>query len=297
MDVLSDVIAVMRAGRPSSSRLRLGARWCYRFTPYDGAGFHVFLRGAGWLLTEQEDPTPIGPGDVVLVPHGGAHVLSDSPRAEHAIPFESAAGDPDGPTDVLCGKYRLDRTRTHPVLARLPEVVHLPAQAGRHADLRAAIDLLGGEVSGRRPGRDAAVSGLLDLLLVYMVRAWLDDNAATGWPQALRDPTLAAALEALHADPARPWRLQDLAATAGLSRATLARRFTSVTGQSPMAYLAWWRMAVAARLLRDTDLSLPEIARRVGYGSPYAFAHAFKRHFGLAPGRYRTADQTVAATA
>ncbi|MGI5232761.1 AraC family transcriptional regulator [Actinoallomurus sp. CA-142502] len=297
MDVLSDVIAVMRTGRPSSSRLRLGARWCYRFAPYDGAGFHVFLRGAGWLLTEHEDPTPIGPGDVVLVPHGGAHVLSDSPRAEHAVPFESAAGDPDGPTDVLCGKYRLDRTRTHPVLARLPEVVHLPAQAGQHADLRAAIDLLGGEVSGRRPGRDAVVSGLLDLLLVYMVRAWLDDNAATGWPQALRDPTLAAALEALHADPARPWRLQDLAATAGLSRATLARRFTSVTGQSPMAYLAWWRMAVAARLLRDTDLSLPEIARRVGYGSPYAFAHAFKRHFGLAPGRYRTADQTVAATA
>ncbi|GLY81336.1 AraC family transcriptional regulator [Actinoallomurus iriomotensis] len=297
MDVLSDVIAVMRTGRPSSSRLRLGARWCYRFAPYDGAGFHVFLRGAGWLLTEHADPTPIGPGDVVLVPHGGAHVLSDSPRAEHAVPFESAAADPDGPTDVLCGKYRLDRTRTHPVLARLPEVVHLPAQAGRHADLRAAIDLLGGEVSGRRPGRDAVVSGLLDLLLVYMVRAWLDDNAATGWPQALRDPTLAAALEALHADPARPWRLQDLAATAGLSRATLARRFTSVTGQSPMAYLAWWRMAVAARLLRDTDLSLPEIARRVGYGSPYAFAHAFKRHFGLAPGRYRTADQTVAATA
>ncbi|MFB9840403.1 helix-turn-helix transcriptional regulator, partial [Actinoallomurus acaciae] len=104
-------------------------------------------------------------------------------------------------------------------------------------------------------------------------------------------------LEALHADPARPWRLQDLAATVGLSRATLARRFTSLTGQSPMAYLAWWRMAMAARLLRDSDLSLPEIARRVGYGSPYAFAHAFKRHFGVAPGRYRAADQAVAATA
>lgn len=297
MDVLSDAIAVIRTGRPSSNRLRLGSLGCYRFAPYDGAGFHVFLRGAGWLITEHGDPTPVGPGDVVLVPHGGAHVLSDSPRAEHAVPFETAVDEPDGPVDVLCGKYRLDRTRTHPVLARLPEVVHLPAQAGRHTGLRAAIDLLGGEVSGRRPGRDAAVSGLLDLLLVYMVRAWLEDNAAAGWPQALRDPTLAAALEALHADPARPWQLQDLAAAVGLSRATLARRFTSLTGQSPMAYLAWWRMAMAARLLRDSDLSLPEIARRVGYGSPYAFAHAFKRHFGVAPGRYRAADQAIAATA
>jgi AraC-like DNA-binding protein len=295
MDVLSDAIAVMRTGRPSSNRLRLGSRWCYRFAPYDGAGFHVFLRGSGWLITEHADPTPLGTGDVVLVPHGGAHVLSDSPRAEHAIPFgTTVVGEPDGPTDVLCGKYRLDRTRTHPVLAHLPEVVHLPARAGRHAALRTAIDLLGGEVGDRLPGRDAAVSGLLDLLLVYMVRAWLEDNAAAGWPQALRDPTLAAALEAIHADPARPWRLQDLAATAGLSRATLARRFTSLTGQSPMAYLGWWRMAVAARLLRDSEVSLAEVARRVGYGSPYAFAHAFKRHFGLAPGRYRAADQTAA---
>jgi AraC-like DNA-binding protein len=95
-------------------------------------------------------------------------------------------------------------------------------------------------------------------------------------------------LEALHAAPARPWRIEDLAAVVGLSRATLARRFTAVTGQSPMAYLAWWRMTLAARLLRDTDLPLPGIARQVGYGSAYAFSHAFKRQFGLAPGRYRS---------
>ena len=287
MDVLSDVIAVMRTGRPSSNRLQVGSGWCYRFAPYDGAGFHVLLSGSGWLLAEHGDPTPLGPGDVVLVPHGGAHVLSDSPHAGHAVPFEHAVADPDGPVDVLCGKYRLDRTRTHPVLARLPEVVHLPARRGRHPGLRAASDLLGGEVADRRPGRDAAVSGLLDVLLVFMVRAWLEDNTEDGWPRALRDPTLAAALEALHAAPARPWRIEDLAAVVGLSRATLARRFTAVTGQSPMAYLAWWRMTLAARLLRDTDLPLPGIARQVGYGSAYAFSHAFKRQFGLAPGRYR----------
>jgi AraC-like DNA-binding protein len=287
MDVLSDVIAVMRTGRPSSSRMRAGAPWCYRFAPYDGAGFHVLLRGTGWLLADGREPVALGPGDVVLVPHGGAHVLSDGPDAGGAVPFEAAVADPDGPVDMLCGKYRLDRTRTHPVLALLPEVVHLPAEVGRRSGLRAAIDLLGGEVGGARPGRDAAVAGLVDLLLVYMVRAWLEDHAGAGWPRALRDPEVAAALEALHTDPARPWRVEDLAAAVGLSRATLARRFTSLTGQAPMAYLGWWRMAVAARLLRDTDLPLPGIARQVGYGSPYAFAHAFKREFGVPPGRYR----------
>jgi AraC-like DNA-binding protein len=287
VDVLSDAIAVMRTGRPSSNRLRVGSPWCYRFAPYDGAGFHVLLRGTGWLVPERGEPVPLGTGDVILVPHGGAHVLSDSPSAENAVPFETAVASPEGRTDMLCGKYRLDRSRAHPLLAGLPEVVHLPAQVGAHPELRAAVDLLGGEVAGGRPGRYAAISGVLDLLLVYMVRAWLDETSETGWPQALNDPEIAAALELLHTEPARPWRLEDLAASVGLSRATLARRFTALTGRAPMAYLTWWRMTTAARLLRDTELPLPRIARQAGYGSPFAFSHAFKRHFGLAPGHYR----------
>jgi AraC-like DNA-binding protein len=291
VDVLSDAIAVMRTGEPSSNRLRLGSPWCYRFAPYDGAGFHVLLRGTGWLIPEHGEPTPLGTGDVVLVPHGSAHILSDSPRAHDAVPFEAAVADPEGQVEALCGKYRLDRSRRHPLVAGLPEIIHLPTQVGRHPELRAAIDLLGGEVSGDRPGRGAALSGLLDLLLVYIVRAWIDGQSGAGWPRALHDPQIAAALECLHTDLARPWRIEDLAASVGLSRATLARRFTTLTGQPPMAYLAWWRMTTAARLLRETDLPLPGISRQVGYHSPYAFSHAFKRHFGLAPGRYRSKRQ------
>jgi AraC-like DNA-binding protein len=204
--------------------------------------------------------------------------------------LEVAVSAPDGPVEFLCGKYQLDRSRAHPLLAGLPEIVHLPAHLGRHAELRAAIDLLGGEVHGDRPGRDTAVSSLLDLLLVLMMRAWLEDDSATGWPHALRDPQIAAALQALHSDPGAPWRIQDLAAHVGLSRATLARRFTALTGQPPMAYLTWWRMTSAARLLRESEQPLPAIARRVGYGSPFAFSHAFKRRFGLAPGQYRQGE-------
>jgi AraC-like DNA-binding protein len=291
VDVLSDAIAVMRTGAPSSNRLRLGSPWCYRFAPYDGAGFHVLLRGTGWLIPDHAEPTPLGTGDVVLVPHGVAHTLSDSPRAHDAVPFEAAVADPEGQVEALCGKYRLDRSRRHPLVAGLPEIIHLPAQVGRHPELRAAIDLLGGEVSGDRPGRGAVLSGLLDLLLVYIVRAWFDGQSGTGWPRALHDPQIAAALERLHTDLARPWRIEDLAASVGLSRATLARRFTTLTGQPPMAYLAWWRMTTAAGLLRETDLPLPGVSRQVGYRSPYAFSHAFKRHFGLAPGRYRSERQ------
>lgn len=305
MDVLSDVITTMRTGRPVSSRLRVDPPWCYRFDRYDGAGFHVLLRGSGWLLAEGAEPVPLATGDVVLVPHGSAHLLSHAPRAEGAVLLDDAVADPAGRVEFLCGKYRLDHTRGHPLLGSLPDVVHLPAGPGRHPELRAAVDLLAVEVTGGRDGRsgrddgdgrsgwsgrsgrDAVVSGLLDLLLVYMARAWFEEHPDGGWPRALRDREVAAVLEALHTEPAAPWRLEELAARVGLSRATLARRFTALTGQPPMAYLTWWRMTTAAHLLRTGDQPLTAVARQVGYGSPFAFSHAFKRHFGRTPAHFR----------
>ncbi|MFE2626367.1 AraC family transcriptional regulator [Streptomyces sp. NPDC059374] len=287
MDVLSDVITTMRTGRPASRRLRVDAPWCYRFDPYEGAGFHILLRGTGWLLTEGAEPVLLATGDVVLVPHGSAHVLSHVPRAEGAVPLDDAEADPQGRVEFLCGKYRLDHARGHPLLASLPDVVHLPAGPGRHPELRAAVDLLAAEVTGDRSGRDAVVCGLLDLLLVYMARAWFEEHPDGGWPRALGDREVAAVLEALHTEPAAPWRLEDLAARVGLSRATLARRFTALTGQPPMTYLTWWRMTSAAHLLRTGDEPLTAVARQVGYGSPFAFSHAFERHFGRTPTHFR----------
>ncbi|MQA97573.1 MAG: helix-turn-helix domain-containing protein [Streptosporangiales bacterium] len=103
----------------------------------------------------------------------------------------------------------------------------------------------------------------------------------------LRDPSLVAAVDGIHGDPARPWTVEELGRRAGLSRATFARRFTAMTGRPPLTYLTWWRMTLAARLLRASDAPLPTIARQVGYTSPFAFAHAFKREYGETPGRYR----------
>ena len=72
-----------------------------------------------------------------------------------------------------------------------------------------------------------------------------------------------------------------------MSRAAFARRFSAMTGRPPLAYLTWWRMVLAGRLLRSSDASLDAVAGQVGYTSEFAFAKAFKRHFGVAPGRYR----------
>jgi AraC-like DNA-binding protein len=299
MDVVSDAISTVRLGRPSSSRVRVRGSWCTRLVPYDGAGFHVVLEGGCWLLPDGGAPVSLGAGDAVLLPHGTGHVIADSPvdavAVERAVPFErwldgTAPRLPStgsGEVEMVCGKYRLDRSRVHPLMAELPEVVHLPNRVGSHPELRAVIDLLGRELGGQRPGSCTAVPSLLDLFFVYVLRSWMAEGAAGAWPGVLGDPVAAAALRALHSDPSAPWTNDRLAAEAGVSRPTLARRFTTLVGRPPMAYLTWWRLTLAATLLRDTPDPLAAIAHRVGYGTPYALSHAFSREFGTSPGRYR----------
>ena len=299
MDVLSDAIAAVRIGRPSSNRIRVDGNWCTRLAPYDGAGFHVVLEGSCWLLPDGGPAVSLGAGDAVLLAHGTGHVLADSPAdaatLERAVPFDNWTDGtwPRRPpstirqAELLCGKYRLDRSRVHPLMAELPPVVHLPNRVGSNPELRSAIDLLGRELSAQQPGSCIAVPGLLDLLLVYMIRSWMAGGTTGAWPAVLGDPVTAAALRALHSDPAAPWTVDRLAAEAGVSRPTLSRRFTSLVGRSPMAYLTWWRLTFAATLLRGTADPLATIAHRVGYGTPYALSHAFNREFGTTPGRYR----------
>ncbi|MBF9066958.1 AraC family transcriptional regulator [Streptacidiphilus fuscans] len=309
MDVVSDAIAAARVGQPSSNRVRVGGSWCARLAPYDGAGFHVVLKGDCWLLPDGGGaPISLRTGDTVLLPHGTGHVLADSPAdaaaVSHAVPFESwreqaEAVEPPGdaaPVELLCGKYRLDRSRAHPLMTELPKVVHLPHRVGSHAELRAAVELLGSELDARRPGSCIAVPSLLDLLLVYMIRSWMDEGVTGAWPGVLNDPVTTTALRALHTDPAAAWTNERLAIEAGVSRPTLARRFTGLVGRPPMAYLTWWRLTLAATMLRDTTEPLATIARRVGYGTPYALSHAFKREFGTTPGHYRarTAEPSAA---
>ncbi|MGN9836911.1 AraC family transcriptional regulator [Nonomuraea sp. H19] len=303
MDVLSDVIAIMRTGRPRSVRVEWHAPWGQQFPTVPGsAGFQVVLQGSCWLLPPGGEPVALSVGDVLFFPHGHGYVLADSPSTPVAEPhcdplteeglFTSASvAGPGAATVLLCGGYQLDPARAHPALRELPDMIHLPARLGFHSELRAAVDLLGAEIRQPRLGADTSVSSLLDLLLLYILRAWFDAGhdqcQVAGWALALSDQSISAALDAMHRDPAHPWTVAELAGQAGMSRAAFARRFTTLVGQPPLAYLTWWRLTTAARLLRESGASLSEISARVGYGSEFAFANAFKREYGMAPGRYR----------
>ncbi|GAB0105253.1 AraC family transcriptional regulator [Nocardia sp. JMUB6875] len=310
MDVLSEALASMRTGAPNSVRTEGRAPWGLKLPHTAGAGFHVVLHGTCWFYPTEDRARAIamGPGDVVFVREGAGHILADHPDTPPEVPrpdqyiqrppIGAVRLGGDGPaTSLLCGNYHLDGQRPHPLLRQLPEVIHLPARHGKHPELAAAIQLLGAELDNPRIGSYGIVPALIDSLLLYILRAWIEDQPekeVTGWAAALRDPAVAPALAAMHDDPAAAWTVQSLADHAGLSRAAFARKFNAMVGEPPLAYLTRWRLTTAAQLLREDDLAIEKVAARAGYSSEFAFGKAFKREFGLAPGQYRRQARAAA---
>jgi AraC-like DNA-binding protein len=308
VDVLADILTAMRVGTPVAAHTEAHAPWGLRFDHVTGAAFHVVLQGSCWLTPlpggADFEPVALGPGDVVLLGRGATHAIVSAPGVPLAdfTPSRSSPSAPFGRMVVLgqgarstmvCGAYRLQRHRPHPLLRDLPEVMHLSALPGRHRGLRAMVELLGDELETQPPGATAVAPSLVDALLVYMLRAWLADTAnADGWSAALADPVIARALAAIHAEPAHPWTVEQLAVSARLSRAAFARRFTARVGEPPLTYLTRWRMTTAARLLGETDKTLDQLATAIGYGSAFAFAKAFRREYATTPGDYRRKSRT-----
>jgi AraC-like DNA-binding protein len=250
--------------------------------------------------TRPERAVRLLPGDIVLVREPAAQHLAHvagapcRPAAEVMAPGAGVSnrmslGAPeDGPrTTFFCGAYRFEGDLCQSLLAALPELLPMRPAAG--STLRATLDLLAGEMLRDEPGQQTLLDRLLDVALVQILRDHFTsrDDTAPGWFRASADERVGAALRALHADPGRTWTVATLADEAALSRSAFARQFTELVGLAPLAYLNDWRMALARERLRDTDARLAAIATSLGYASEFSFAAAFKRHHGLAPGRWR----------
>jgi AraC-like DNA-binding protein len=305
VDVVGEVVTAVRTGRPIARRTELYGTWGLRFRGDQGAGFHVVLEGSAWIVPPiVSAPVKLGVGDVVFVGKADGYtcasnpdtplqdVNSTAPKEQWPIPAPLPGQRPG--TVLLCGTYALELARPHPLIAQLPRVIHLPARATLGDPLRSVVDLLGAEVQRDGASLGGAVPALLDLLIIYALRSWYAREAergAQGWAGALQDGAVRTALENIQQSPATPWTVAQLAAAGGVSRTAFARRFRTLVGEAPLTYLTRWRMTVAARLLRETDLPIESVAARVGYGSPFAFGKAFKRSTGDAPGAYRRANR------
>lgn len=303
-DVLTQVLEAVQLGSALSARIDLRAPWALHYGQETRrrAGFHVVADGRCWLLMDDcSPPVALETGDIVVFPHGVGHTLADDPAtpvielSDHVAelaPGGKAAlpmGE-DGPaTTLLCGSYFFGPDGANPLLSGLPGLLHIPAGDHQDPQLKACLQLLAAEAGAAGSGSAMVVACVVDLLFVYALRAWLgsQSSANTGsWFGALQDLIVGPAIRAIHEAPAYPWTVAKLAQRCGVSRSGLSRRFVMVLGEPPLAYATRWRMTVAAGLLERGE-RIGKVASVVGYENEFAFAKAFKRVRGTAPGQYR----------
>lgn len=193
--------------------------------------------------------------------------------------------------EIICGAVSLEGRQANPLLAALPEVVHVPGSGGRLSQsVSGTLALLRAELASDAPGADAMAARLADLLLTQALRAYLAHRDGVS---GLRDPLLAPAVRLVNEHPERAWTVDELAGHVGLSRSAFSERFRRMTGEAPIRYLSRVRLTRAAECLRSSDATLAEVAALCGYGSEFSLSKAFKRAFGLSPGRYRRAPEQL----
>lgn len=265
--------------------------------------YHYVIEGSPRVCVagRPETAVQLEPNEVVILPHNDVHYLG-SDLSLPAVPSETLAGPPENgiyqvthggggaPVRMICGFLGCDAAQGNPVLVNLPSILRLSVAGEGEAEwIRATFTFAAREIGASRPGSETVLAKLSELLFIEAVRrhvATLEDNA-TGWLAALRDPFVCRALVAFHGDIARGWSIEDLAREVGLSRSALAERFQRLLGVPPMAYLARWRMEVAAQQLRSGNASVGQVASAVGYEAEAAFSRAFKRTYAVAPGAWR----------
>ena len=314
MDALSGFLDGPRARAAFLLRSLLDPPWSLRIRDEAPLTVVAMVRGRCCVCYDDAPPVVIEPGGVAVVRGPDHYTVADDPATPPQIVIHPGqvcttpdgvslsevmtlglrtwGTDPAGAHVVLTGTYTTDGEVSRPLLDALPRLTVL----GPGEWASPVVPLLAAEITRDEPGQAAVLDRLLDLVLVDALRtAFARPGAAVpAWYRAAGDPVVGPAVRLLQDHPDRPWTVAALAAEVGASRAALARRFHALVGEPPMAYLAAWRLALAADLLLEPGASVTAVARRVGYGSPFTFSTAFKRAYGTSPRTYRDARRSPA---
>ena len=313
MDALSQTLRVVRLVGAIFLHGRFTAPWCYQSPHADTAApileptaervviFHLITEGECWVELGDLPPMRLIAGDAVIFPQGDAHRMGSQPGLPAASgarlhevlarrPRLLAYGGGGATTKLVCGYLACDARLARMLLAGLAPIVKVNVRGSNagvwlEASLRYALT----EARSPRPGGYGVLAKMAEVLFIEVLRIHMNEQAdgRTGWLAGVNDRVVGAALRALHAEPARPWTLEELARVAGTSRSVLAERFPQLVGQAPMQYLAHWRMLLASNLLARSNAPLARIAEEVGYQTDTAFSRAFRREYGLPPAAWR----------
>lgn len=305
MDPLADFLDGPRARNAFLLQVKMSPPWSIKVKDEAPLTVVAMLRGSAHFRQGNGKSVQLEPGSLLLIRDPAAYVLADFPGREPAYfigidqtcsgpngedlvqdlstGLRSWGNDAEGRDAMLVGTYRSSGEVGDILLSSLPPFTVVPA-AGNPI-----ITVLLQEIDRDGIAQASVLDRLLDLLLISAVRSWTEglSDAEPTWLTADRDPAIQQAIRLIHGSPEKPWTVESLAGSVGVSRASLARRFHERVGKPPMAYLNQWRLAKAADLMSDPRLTLSSISRQIGYGSPFSFSAAFKRRYGVSPQEYR----------
>ncbi|MEV8390089.1 MULTISPECIES: AraC family transcriptional regulator [unclassified Streptomyces] len=308
MDTLTGLLEGPKARGAFLLKSVFSPPWSLRVEDRAPISVVTMVRGDAWVLPDSGRPVRLCPGDVAVMRGPDAYTIADRPDTPVQIVVgpEQRCNTTEGEdvTDtmalgvrtwgddsragssvMLSGTYQAPSEIGRRLLAALPVLLVRPAEVGDNPLVRILAD----EIGKDEIGQELVLDRLLDLLLVSVLRAWLaiPESGAPAWYRAQSDPVVGPALRLLHEQPGKAWTVASLADNVGVSRAGLARHFTTLVGEPPMAYLTEWRLTLAADLLREPDATVATVARRVGYSGAFALSAAFKRVRGLSPQEFR----------
>jgi AraC-like DNA-binding protein len=311
MDAVAGLLDGPRAREAFVLRTSMDPPWSLRIADEAPLTVVAVARGHAWVLPDAAaPPCLLEVGDVAVCRGPDPYTVADDPATpvqaiihrgqrcttvsgeelveQWNLGVRTWGNTADGAAVMLTGTYQLHGDVSQRLLRAVPSLLVL---RGEELD-SPLVALLAAEIGKDQQGQEAVLDRLLDLLLIAVLRAWFarPDAQAPGWYRAHADPIVGHALRLMHHNPAHPWTLAELASEVGISRAALARRFHELVGEPPMTFLAGWRIALAADLLREPGATLASVAQQVGYGSPFALSAAFKRLRGVSPRQYRALD-------
>jgi AraC-like DNA-binding protein len=315
MDPLSDVLRAVRLNGAFFYLVEAGAPWSVFSAPARElvprilpeaehlVSYHILLSGSCWGGLDPETQVRLEPGDVIVFPHGDAHIMSSAEGHWVGTGQDGATAGryPDtvflGPgagrdTTFVCGFLGCDVRPYNPLLASLPRRMHIPGiAAGWLGELPRQVVA---ESRMGRLGSETMLTRMAELMFVEVVRRHVEQLPPqhTGWLAGLRDAVVGPALAELHERPEHAWTLADLARQIASSRSVLVERFTQLVGVPPMMYLTRWRLQLAAEQLVRGSAKVAAVGSQVGYESAAAFSRAFKRETGLSPAAWRSARQS-----
>lgn len=301
-DPFSDILKFTNAESLVTGGFTAGGPWALRFPAPDKIKFFAVVKGHCWVHIDGEaEPMRFDSGDVGLLAAKRSFVLSSDLNVApiEAMSVFSGAGKAvaqlgDGSDFAYIGGHVLLDPASGRLLADvLPPWIHVPAASPQATAFRWLLDQLVEERAGELPGTQLVSAQLAQLLFIQILRAHLKTSAPmpAGWLRALGDSRIAPALRLMHGDPARSWRLDELANACAMSRTTFAFHFRTIAGSAPLTYLTEWRMRLAERALREESTPVATVAQSLGYASESAFSHAFKRVTGNSPKTYRNATR------